>query len=364
MKTIHANLVIDQSILEGEITFNHKINSIKIINQKENPNLSYVLPGFIDLHIHGGGGVDVMDDAKIDPILETHLKNGTTSLLLTTVTAPHHDLVKTFKKISKKKENNQKNEAKILGIHLEGPYINKEKLGAQPDFVRLPNLNELKELQALSQIKTITIAPEVLDKNLMTYLNEEKIKIQLGHSNCLYEEAEAAFKNGVSSVTHLYNAMSALHHRSPGLVGASLAHAKFAEIIPDLLHVHPGAIKVALRSIPKLYFVTDATSSTGMPDGEYQLGKNTVYKCPNGVRLKDGTLAGSSITMINAFKNLISDKINLSIPEASYRLSGIPSELIGMDHERGFLKMDQFADLLVLDRNFSILEIYREGEKV
>jgi N-acetylglucosamine-6-phosphate deacetylase len=364
MNTIIANIVTPKKIFEGEVKFTEKIISIKKISDHENQSLPFLLPGFIDLHIHGGGGLDIMDPQDPGTILATHAKFGTTSLLLTTVTSSSHSLKETFERIQIKKKNRKKNEAKILGIHLEGPFINKEKLGAQPNFVRIFDEDEIKKLNAISSIRIITLAPE-LAKNI-SYKNiiDQNIIIQIGHSNATFEETEQSLQDGAKSFTHLYNAMSGLHHRAPGVAGAALALGEYAELIPDLIHVHPGAIKVALRSIPKLYFVTDATSATGMPDGEFKLGSLSVSKCQNGVRLSDGTLAGSSLTSIDSFKNLISDKIGLSINEASYRLSTIPSELLNISSERGTIKENTFADLLLLDRNHNLLKVFIEGEEI
>jgi N-acetylglucosamine-6-phosphate deacetylase len=190
---------------------------------------------------------------------------------------------------------------------------------------------------------------------------KNKMVVQIGHTNGTYEQGLMALNKGAKSFTHLYNAMSGFHHREPGMVGAALAHANFAELIPDLLHVHPGAIKAALRAIPNLYFVTDATSATGMPDGEFKLGQQIVHKCLGGVRLADGTLAGSALTMDQALRNLVS--INISIEEASKRLSTVPADLIGIQ-DRGTLKINNFADIVVLKSDLSILQVYVEGEKV
>lgn len=363
MKLIHANIVSNQTVFEAEVRFDNKIRSIKKLSDNINPKLDYLLPGFIDLHVHGGGGVDVMDQQDLDKILSTHIKFGTTSLLLTTVTATHSNLKNTFEKIAWKINHMQPSEAKILGIHLEGPYINPEKLGAQPAFTRNASLDEILELHKISPIKIMTIAPELMDSSLYQKLIEQNIIIQIGHSNGTYDEAVFALKAGAKSFTHLFNAMSGFHHRSPGVSGAALAHAEFSELIPDLLHVHPGAIKAALRSIPKLYFVTDSTSATGMPDGEFKLGTHTVTKCNNGVTLSDGTLAGSALSMLQALHNLTNDKIGLTLAEASYRLSNIPAELLGIHHSRGAIKEDLFSDLIVLDQSLNLKKVYLEGEE-
>ena len=169
----------------------------------------------------------------------------------------------------------------------------------------------------------------------------------------------AARDAGACSVTDLYNAMSPLHHREPGILGAALAHAHFAELIPDLLHVHPGAIRAALRAIPCLYCVTDSTAATGMPDGEYQLGSHTVTKCLGGVRLADGTLAGSTLTMDQALRNLV--KIGLPLAEASQRLSQFPADYLGIE-DRGRLQPGSWADCVRLDRSLNLTAVMVEGE--
>jgi N-acetylglucosamine-6-phosphate deacetylase len=153
--------------------------------------------------------------------------------------------------------------------------------------------------------------------------------------------------------------MSPLHHRAPGMVGAALAHAEYAELIPDLLHVHPGAIKVALRSIPHLYCVTDSTAASGMPDGDYMLGRQLVHKCMGGVRLADGTLAGSTLTMDQALRNLVG--IGLDLADASKRVSTNAADYLG-ESERGRLAPGCYADIVVLDRNLHIKAVYIEGE--
>lgn len=363
MKTnLRANILVKGEFIEAEIEFNQKILAIKNIGPT-NSKLPKIIPGFIDLHVHGGGGADVMEGGlAAETIAKTHAKFGTTSFLATTMTAPFDELVKSFQALQKSFTARGKNEARILGVHLEGPFISSEKLGAQPDFARAATLAEIKKLHNIVMIKALTLAPEVFNHlDIISDLTAMNIMVQIGHTNGTYEDGVKALDQGAKSFTHLFNAMSSFHHRSPGMVGAALAHANHAELIPDLLHVHPGAIKAALRSIPNLYFVTDATSATGMPDGDYKLGSHTVHKCLGGVRLTDGTLAGSSLTMDQALRNLVS--LGLSLAEASKRLSQIPAELIGIN-DRGLIEKNYYADLLVLNDDLELLEIYIEGEKI
>jgi N-acetylglucosamine-6-phosphate deacetylase len=329
----------------------------------EKNDLPYLLPGFIDLHIHGGGGKDIMQGRDaFDTIARTHLRFGTTSLLATTMTAPAEELIGVLGALGDYCEERVPGTARVLGVHLEGPFINPGKLGAQPNFAHTALLTEIEHYLSLAPIRVITIAPEIAGHlELIRALSQRGVRLQLGHTLGSYEEGVAALEAGASSFTHLYNAMSALHHREPGIVGAALAHARFAELIPDLLHVHPGAMRVALRAIPCLYCVTDSTAAAGMPDGEYKLGSHTVTKCLGGVRLADGTLAGSTLTMDQALRNLV--KIGLPLAEASQRLSQFPADYLGLE-ERGRLQAGSWADCVELDRSLNVRAVMVEGETI
>ncbi len=185
--------------------------------------------------------------------------------------------------------------------------------------------------------------------------------VQLGHTLGSYEDGVAALEQGAAGFTHLFNAMTGLHHRAPGMVGAALAHARYSEIIPDLLHVHPGAIRAALRAIPCLYCVTDSTAAAGMPDGEYRLGRHVVTKCLGGVRLPDGTLAGSTLTMDQALRNLVG--LGLDLADASRRVSTHAADYLGLA-DRGRLQPGAWADMVVLDRELQLQRVFSEGEEI
>jgi len=321
----------------------------------------YILPGFIDTHVHGGGGADVMEGGgAIDTIARQHARFGTTSLLATTMTAPRADIEQALAAIGAACRERVAGAARVLGVHLEGPYINPGKLGAQPAQAKAGVLDEVEAFMRLAPLKLITVAPEVSGHlDLIRTLAERGVRVQLGHTLGRYEDGVAALEHGASGFTHLFNAMTGLHHREPGMVGAALAHAEYAELIPDLLHVHPGAIRTALRAIPHLFCVTDSTAAAGMPDGQYKLGSQPVTKCLGGVRLADGTLAGSTLTMNVALKNLVS--IGLSLADASNRLSRYPADYLGVD-DRGRLAEGAWADLVVLDTDLNLNEVFVEGE--
>ena len=323
-----------------------------------------LLPGFVDLHVHGGGGRDIMDGGDAASyVAQCHAAHGTTAFLATTMTAPFTDLQTAFEGLRSACATRDNGGARLLGVHLEGPYINAGKLGAQPDFARPVSLEELNFLHALAPIRLITLAPEVANNMKdIEALVEAGFKVQLGHTLGSYEQAVEAMLLGASGFTHLFNAMTPLHHRQPGMVGAALAHADYAEIIPDLLHVHPGALHVALRSIPHLYCVTDSTAATGMPDGDYQLGRQKVTKCLGGVRLADGTLAGSTLTMDEALRNLV-DSLALSLSEASLRVSTFAADHLGLG-DRGRLSKGAWADVVILDRNLKLQDVFVEGAAI
>ena len=284
-------------------------------------------------------------------------------MLATTMTAPQEDLDAAFAALAPLCSARAAGAARVLGVHLEGPYISEAKLGAQPAFVRPAELAEIRRLHAVAPIRLLTLAPEVSNnQDLIAELVAMGMRVQLGHTTGSYEQGVAALRCGATGFTHLFNAMSALHHREPGMVGAALAHADYAELIPDLLHVHPGAIRAALRAIPKLYCVTDSTAAAGMPDGDYRLGRHTVTKCLGGVRLPDGTLAGSVLTMDAALRNLV-ETVGLSLEDAARRVSTFAADHLGLP-DRGRLAPGAWADLAILDSSLQLQAVWVEGELV
>ncbi|MEO5671062.1 MAG: N-acetylglucosamine-6-phosphate deacetylase [Ramlibacter sp.] len=368
MTQLQGTILTPQGFISGAIAFDTTGRSASITGTPLAPGAardgtgSLILPGFIDLHVHGGGGRDIMEggDAAVR-VAQQHAAHGTTSLLATTMTAPMADLVAAFEGLGHVCDQRPPRGARVLGVHLEGPYINSGKLGAQPDFARPVVPGELARLHAMAPIRLITLAPEV-EGNMEAIgdLVAAGYRVQIGHTMGSYEEGVSALGKGARGFTHLFNAMTGMHHREPGMAGAALAHAQYAEIIPDLLHVHPGAMRVALRAIPCLYCVTDSTSATGMPDGDYRLGRHQVTKCMGGVRLADGTLAGSTLTMDQALRNLV-DVLGLDLADASRRVSTFAADYMGMA-DRGRLAVGAWGDAVVLDRDLKVRQVHVEGE--
>jgi len=323
-----------------------------------------LLPGFIDTHVHGGGGRDTMEAGDaIETIARRHVRHGTTAFLATTMTAPVGDIEAALRALGPVCRERRAQSARVLGVHLEGPYINPDRLGAQPAHAIPATLAEVMRLNEFAPIKVLTIAPEMAGHiALIGPLRDAGIRVQIGHSAGSYDDGVAALNAGAAGFTHLFNAMTGLHHREPGMVGAALAHGQHAELIPDLLHVHPGAIRAALRCIPGLFCVTDSTAAAGMPDGEYRLGEHTVQKCLGGVRLADGTLAGSALTMDQALRNLV-QALGLDLVDASRRVSTAAAEYLGLA-DRGRLAPGAWADVVVMDAALQLRRVFVEGEEV
>jgi len=330
-----------------------------------------VLPGFIDLHVHGGDGHDVMDGTEAAiAVARCHAAHGTTSMLATTMTAPLEEVQTAMAALGPLVQEGAARapgSARWLGVHLEGPYLSPQRLGAQPGFTRRATLEEVRALHALAPIRVITLAPEI-DGHLplIGALRDAGFRVQVGHSNGSYEDGVAALQAGAAGFTHVFNAMSPLHQRAPGIVGAALAHAQHAELIADLVTVHAGAVRVALRAIPGLYCVSDATAAAGMPDGEYHLGHGaaaqSVRKCLGAVRLADGTLAGSALTLDQALRNLVRG-VGLGVAEAARRLATVPAQYLGLA-DRGRLAAGTRADCVWFDRDLRLCGVLVEGEFV
>jgi N-acetylglucosamine-6-phosphate deacetylase len=325
------------------------------------PANRFVLPGFVDLHVHGGLGADVMEGADaVRHIARFHAQHGTTALLATTVTAPAEAILRAAEGVAA--AVHAPGSARVLGLHLEGPFISPDALGAQPPYAIPADLALADALAAIVTLRVVTLAPEMDPDFAVTRdLRARGVRVQVGHTTCSYALALAALQAGANGFTHLFNAMSSLHHRAPGCAGCALAHAEHAEMIFDLQHVSAGAVLAARRAIPGLYGVTDSVAAAGMPDGEYRLGTNIIRKTGATVRLADGTLAGSVLTMDAALRNLLS--LGLPMAEASARLSAIPARYLGLA-DRGQITVGAAADLVIVDADGALLGVVAEGRTV
>ncbi|GAJ98882.1 N-acetylglucosamine-6-phosphate deacetylase [Geomicrobium sp. JCM 19055] len=270
---------------------------------------SFLLPGFIDLHIHGGYGVDVMDGTdEVYARLGKRLpEEGTTSYVATTITSSVEQTSRALHKAATHKEEN--GAATMLGVHLEGPFLSESKRGAQPIVhLQLPSVPQYETFQRFAQgkIKIVTLAPELAGATeLQKQLQKEGVRTSIGHSNATYDDVLTFLEQEEcdANVTHLFNGMSGFHHREPGVVGTALSHDRLlSELIVDGHHVHEGAIRGAYRAIgaKQLILITDAMRAKGLGDGSYELGGQRVIVSNGQARLEDGTLAGSVLKMNDA----------------------------------------------------------------
>lgn len=370
-RILQGRILTASGWVQGEIEFDQRVRGIRATHDDipdtangGDSNGALILPGFIDLHVHGAAGVDIMQGGEAArTVSRAHARHGTTAMLGTTMTAREEEIEHALHGLASAITTRGTGMARLLGVHLEGPYLSIERLGAQPPLVVEATLAQVRRLHAIAPIKVLTLAPEIGQHTaLIPELNALGIRVQLGHSAGSYEDGVAALEAGAAGFTHLFNGMAGVNHRNPGIATAALAHAEYAELIPDLQHVHPGAIHAALRAIPRLYCITDATAAMGMPDGEYTLGSQRVHKCLGCVRLADGSsLAGSALSMDQALRNLVS--LGLDLADASNRLSRYPADYLGVA-DRGCLQAAAWADLVVLDPQLQVQRVFVEGEEI
>ncbi|QPF71493.1 N-acetylglucosamine-6-phosphate deacetylase [Roseateles sp. DAIF2] len=361
MNELAGQILTPEGWVTGRLQHDARIQGLRA--DASAPVRRYILPGFIDLHVHGAAGVDIMQGGSAAvTVARAHARHGTTAMLGTTMTAHEPEILRALRGLAPAIAERAPDGARLLGVHLEGPFLSHKRLGAQPPLVLQATLAKVQQFHALAPIKVLTLAPEIEGHlALIPQLAAMDIRVQLGHSAGSYEDGVAALKAGAAGFTHLFNGMTGLNHYEPGIVGAAMAHAEYAELIPDLQHVHPGALRAALRAIPKLYCITDATAATGMPDGEYALGPQRVYKCLGCVRLAGGSLAGSALTMDQALRNLV--ELGLDLADASRRLSQFPADYLGLA-ERGRLRPGAWADLVVLDEALRLQQVFVEGQAI
>lgn len=329
----------------------------------EQPKGPFILPGFIDLHVHGGAGHDWQggEDA-IRGLVRFHAAHGTVAMAPTTATARAPIIETALAAIQAVKAERRPGEAIVLGAHLEGPFINPRKLGAQEPAALEGDPDLARRWAEEYPLLVATVAPEIpggLD--VIETLAARGCKVQIAHSLATADEAAEGFRRGCTGITHLFNAMTGVDHRAPGVAAYALAHCTYAELICDLLHVDPTVLLAAYRAIPRLYAISDATSA-GLPDGPHHWGGHRVIKRGLQVTLEDGkTLAGSAITLLDAFRNLV--KIGLGIEQASAMTSARQAEYLGRT-DLGRVEAGARACLVRLDADLRLDAVWVDGEAI
>jgi N-acetylglucosamine-6-phosphate deacetylase len=329
-----------------------------------------LVPGFIDGHVHGADGADFMD---ADPeaatrILRFHATHGTTALAATTLSAARGDLREAVETIARIAAGGVVGGAEIVGVHLEGPFIHELRAGAQDrKSLRPADIHELAALIATApRLRwTVTVAPEIEGVTALIEHFRDRVLFSLGHTTADYRRAVAALTAGASHFTHLYNAMPGLGHREPGVVGAALTSPyATAELIADGVHVHPVALRLAVMAMPhRVALVTDAMRACGLGDGTYRLYDYEVEVTGGEARLSDGTLAGSTLTMDAAVRNMI-ELAGLPIEIVIPLATEVPARIAGVADRKGKIEVRYDADLLVLNEETEVERVWLRGVEI
>lgn len=368
MQSLRGQLVLpDGSIRAGSLHFAAKLERIQPENVTET---DFILPGFIDTHVHGGGGGDTMDGvAGIETMARLHAGHGTTTLLATTMTNPWDKVLFALNAVREVMAAGVKGGADIAGAHLEGPFISPKRLGAQPPNTVDPTPARVAEVLATGVIRALTIAPEVPEAfEAGRTFAQAGVRVGVGHTVADAETVSAFLKavhqaGGRTCATHLFNAMGGIQGREPGPPAALISDRNsFLEVILDLVHVHPTSFRLAYAAAPqRTMLITDAMRAAGIGDGISELGGQKVIVKNGEAHLESGSLAGSVLTMDVALQNAVAAGIALG--QASRMASAIPAESIGL-HDRGELREGLRADVVVLDSDLKVKAVYVAGEKV
>jgi N-acetylglucosamine-6-phosphate deacetylase len=352
-----------ENILDKESIKEIDLKDFEIIDGED----KYLSPGFIDIHNHGNSGYDIMDSSPeaLDKMGDFHISNGVTSYLGTVITSSYDNMINAIKNIDEYKNKNDKSH--IIGIHLEGPFFNMIKKGAQPDkYIKAPSVEMIHKIIDASKgkLKMVSLAPELEGAlDVINDLKEKDIKVAMGHTNSTFEEAKMGIENGATIATHIYNGMRNFNHREPGVVGASLTDERvYCELIYDRFHLHDAATQIALsiKGYNKIVLVSDAMRAAGLKDGEYDLGGQKVTVKDGKPRLESGNIAGSTLNLKRAIFNMI-NYLQVPINEAVKMASLNPAKAIDVDDKLGSIEIGKKADLLLFDENINIDKIFIGG---
>jgi N-acetylglucosamine-6-phosphate deacetylase len=329
----------------------------------------YLSPGFIDIHNHGNSGFDTMD-ATPEALAEMsrfHLKNGVTGFCATTMTSSHKGIAVSIKNAVNSLEKGVCAGARLLGMYIEGPYFCIAKKGAQPsEHIKDPNIAEIREFIKLGNgiIKFIALAPELEGAlEAISLLRSKGIVVSAGHSNATYEETLRGINMGITEVTHLYNGQRSFNHRETGIIGAALLDDRvYCEMICDGIHVSPEAMRIAvkMKGRDRIVLISDAMRAAGLKDGEYDLGGQTVTVKGDEARLSDGTLAGSTLTLNKAVKNMVR-LVGVPLCDAVKMASLNPAKSAGIADRKGSIAVGKDADLILFNDEISIKKAFVGG---
>jgi N-acetylglucosamine-6-phosphate deacetylase len=328
-----------------------------------------IVPGFVDLHVHGGYGADFVDGSveAVRKVAAFHARHGTTSLVATTISVGEDQIASAIRTIEEERLSGTPDCAEIVGIHLEGPFLNRERCGAHAsDRLRLPSVHLVSSWLRLARPDRwmMTIAPELDGASTLLGRFHGDVLFSVGHTEASYMQVLDAFDRGARHVTHLFNATKAFHHREPGVIGAlAVSRDATAEVIADGVHVHPVALEMATTLLPgRLVLVTDAIRAAGMPDGTSRLGDRTVIVRDGIARTEDGALAGSTLTMARAVQNMV-ELAGLPLEQVIPMATTLPARVVGA-RRKGRLSEGYDADLVILSEDFDVMKVVARGHEV
>ena len=332
------------------------------------------IPGFVDVHIHGAGGRDVMEGSAeaLAGVTRTVARHGTTSIVATTVTASTDDTIRGVSGIARyisQQHETDEARAEVLGIHFEGPFISPARRGVHPpEWLQLPSAEMLEKLlhAAAGHAQILTLAPELLGAMpCIDAAHNAGMVVAFGHTDATYEQTRAAIAHGARHAVHVYNAMRPFSHRDSGVIGAVLTSPEVtAELIADGVHVEETAMKILLhaKGPERMILISDGISATGMPDGRYMLGKFEVTMSGGICRNAEGRLAGSTLTLDRALRNIVG--LGARLPDAVRMLTLNPATLLGIEFKKGALRTGADADIVLLDEGLQLTNVWARGVAV
>ena len=351
----------DGSLIEGRLEFSGKIESLE---GHSTTSRDYVLPGLIDLQVNGTHGMDVMAASPDDLTdMSRYLaREGVTSYLPTAITSSLDHFAKVDRAVAECRQANQDlaDLASIEGLHMEGPFISPQRLGAHPALMLQPSTENLERVMALKQLRLLTLAPELPGSiEAIHRANRRGVAVSIGHSDATLAQAEAAVEAGARMFTHVFNAMRPLHHRDPGVVGAALSpSAAFAAVIPDGVHVHPQVLALLYRARGAAGIVL-TTDKVGIEPGA---SRSVSGNGSNAAHLSDGRLAGSLITMIDGIRLMVTE-VGASVGEAALMAATNPAQVLGLQ-QKGRIDLGCRADLILLDRELNLKAVFIQGSEL
>lgn len=376
---VNANVYIyGKGIIKTNVAFENDV--IKYIGEDQKfiteiiptPQDAVILPGFIDQHIHGAAGADAMDGTvdALSTIAGAVAKEGTTSFLATTMTQSPENILKAMKAVKDYKKANPKTGAEVLGVHLEGPFISKKHIGAQPlEYVATPSIEVFDKYndESGNAIKIVSLAPEEEGaEQLIKHLKDLNVVASAGHTDAGYYDIEKAINCGLSNITHTYNAQKGVHHREVGTAGSAMLFDSLnCEAICDLIHLSVPAIKLLIKNKPhdKFTLITDSMRAKHLSDGISELGGQEVIVKNGEARLKNGALAGSILKMNDAIKNLVLS-CGIKFTDAVDFATINPAKNLSIDNLVGTIEVGKKANFAILDQEFNVVLTVRNGNVI